>query len=123
MGCEFEKPEGNEPVYIQLVRQVKARIASGRLRPGDALPSRRELAVTLEINPNTVQKAYKLLEDEGLLSTGRSSHSVISADEAAIAALRRSEAGEAAKDFSRRMKELGFGLDEAVRFAVENWEE
>ena len=54
-----------DPVYLQLVRYVHLQICRGVLRDGDALPSRRELAVLLGINPNTAQKAYKALEEEG----------------------------------------------------------
>ncbi len=56
------------PVYAQIVEQVKRLIAAGVIASGDALPSRRELAIQLEINPLTVTKAYKQLETEGLIS-------------------------------------------------------
>ncbi len=55
------------PVYAQLVEQVKHAIASGTLQAGEALPSRRELAMQLEINPLTVLKAYKELEADGMI--------------------------------------------------------
>ena len=57
------------PVYAQIVDQVKRAIASGSLRAGDGLPSLRETALKLRINPLTVGKAYKLLEHEGLIET------------------------------------------------------
>jgi GntR family transcriptional regulator len=56
------------PVYAQIVEQVKRAIASGVLQKGEALPSRRELALELEINPLTVLKAYKELEVDGLIT-------------------------------------------------------
>ena len=56
------------PMYAQIVEQVKRGIASGSLRKGETLPSRRELAVRLEINPLTVLKAYKDLEAEGMIT-------------------------------------------------------
>ena len=62
-----------DPVYLQLVRYVHLQICRGVLRDGDALPSRRELAVLLGINPNTAQKAYKALEEEGIMHTDRKS--------------------------------------------------
>lgn len=55
------------PVYAQIIEQVRKGIASGLLQKGEALPSRRELALELEINPLTVLKAYKELEHEGLI--------------------------------------------------------
>ncbi len=48
-----------EPVYLQIVRFIKQRIVRGELNSGDIIPSRREMAVQIKVNPNTVQKAYK----------------------------------------------------------------
>ena len=73
-----------EPVYIQIVKRIKSDIISGKLQNGDALPSRRELAISLEINPNTVQKAYKILEDEGITSTENTAKSLVSVSEEKI---------------------------------------
>lgn len=122
MAIGFEKLSGTEPVYSQLVRQVKDRIASGRLSSGDPLPSRRELAAELGINPNTVQKAYKLLEDEGLVATMQSSHSVVTASPEAVEELRISSAADCAREFSARMKELGFDFRETVGVLGDSWE-
>ena len=58
-----------EPVYEQIVRQVQRGVAEGELKPGDALPTVRQLADDLQINRNTVARAYKLLEDRGVLVT------------------------------------------------------
>jgi GntR family transcriptional regulator len=60
-------PHSSEPIFGQLVFQVKARIARGELEPGDRLPSVRELAKDLAINPNTVARAYETLESEGVI--------------------------------------------------------
>ena len=57
------------PFYRQIVDQIRYRIASGRLMPGEQLPTVRDLAVQLEINPNTVRKAYSELEILGVLDT------------------------------------------------------
>lgn len=57
------------PIYLQIVNQVKRAVASGVLVPGDRLPTVRQLAVDLTINPNTVAKAYQELEREGVIST------------------------------------------------------
>jgi len=60
---------GETPVYAQIVQQVKFAIASGTLRSGERLPSVRELATQLRINPNTVARAYRDLEYEDLVQT------------------------------------------------------
>lgn len=58
-----------EPVYEQIVRQIHAGVTSGRLQPGTPLPTVRQLATDLELNRNTVARAYKLLEDQGVILT------------------------------------------------------
>jgi GntR family transcriptional regulator len=57
------------PIYIQLMNQVKHMIATGELQPGDQLPTVRQLAADLRINFNTVARAYRLLDEESIIST------------------------------------------------------
>ncbi|HEX4997788.1 MAG TPA: GntR family transcriptional regulator [Terriglobia bacterium] len=64
-------PSTGTPIYRQLMEQVKFQVASGRLAAGDILPSVRDTAQDLEINPMTVSKAYSLLEREGVLTRDR----------------------------------------------------
>jgi GntR family transcriptional regulator len=59
-------PASPEPLFAQLVAAVKRAVATGRMKPGDKLPSVRELAADLTINPNTIAKAYQALESEGV---------------------------------------------------------
>lgn len=61
----------NEPIYLQLVRQIEQLVAQGHLKTGTQLPTVRELATELRINFNTVARAYRLLDDIGLISTQR----------------------------------------------------
>ena len=61
----------SEPIYRQLVEQVRRLVAAGQMAPGDALPSVREVAQALALNPMTVSKAWNLLEMEGLLARRR----------------------------------------------------
>ena len=64
----FRSVEG-VPIYLQMIRHVKEGLAAGTVRSGDELPSRRVLSATLAVNPNTVQKAYRQLEEEGLIQS------------------------------------------------------
>jgi GntR family transcriptional regulator len=64
-------PGDPTPIYAQLERALRAAIASGRLRPGDQLPTVRELAVELKVNANTVARVYVALERDGALETRR----------------------------------------------------
>src|SRR4051812_26745427 len=70
-------PSAGAPIYQQLMQQVKFQIASGRLSPGDYLPSVRETATELQVNPMTVSKAYSLLEREGVLVRDRGQGMVV----------------------------------------------
>src|ERR1700687_3793842 len=72
-------PRSGVPVYRQIIDQVLGGIASGKLRAGDQLPTRRQLAVDLSINPNTVVRAYRELELGGLLETHQGTGTFISA--------------------------------------------
>lgn len=63
MSSTFNK---REPIYLQVIKDFKVKIVSGQLQPGQEVPSRRELATQLKINPNTVQRAYKEMEEERL---------------------------------------------------------
>lgn len=86
------------PVYAQIVEQIKRAIASGTLKPGDALPSLRELAVSMRVNPLTVTKAYKQLEGEGLLETSHGRGSFVAQAAGQVAGVLRRESFEQALD-------------------------
>ena len=62
-------PNDGAPIYLQIVRQIRYLVASGRLEAGEKLPPVRKLAAKLLINPNTVARAYRELEGEGALTT------------------------------------------------------
>lgn len=72
-----------EPIYRQLVEQVRRRIASGQLRAGEEIPSVRELARDLAVHPMTISKAFGLLESEGLLQRRRGLSMVVASEHAA----------------------------------------
>ena len=62
-------PEDGLPIYLQIIRYVKRGVAAGSITDGDELPSRRVLSAQLGVNPNTVQKAYRTLEEEGIIAS------------------------------------------------------
>lgn len=61
----------DDPIYLQIVRQIEALVNQGRLKPGDQLPTVRELAIDLRINFSTVARAYRILDEQRLISTQR----------------------------------------------------
>ena len=72
-------PHDSTPIYAQLERGVRAAIATGRLKPGDQLPTVRQMAVELRVNANTVARVYAELERSGVIETKRGVGSFISA--------------------------------------------
>jgi GntR family transcriptional regulator len=72
-------PSLGVPIYLQLMEQVKHAIETGALRPGDQLPGIRPLAEELVMNPNTVAKAYRELEHEGVLELRHGAGAFVSA--------------------------------------------
>ncbi len=72
-------PNDGVPIYLQIVRQVKYLVASGRLAPGEELPPIRALAEQLIVNPNTVARAYRELESAGVVTTRRGAGTHVSA--------------------------------------------
>lgn len=72
-------PHDSTPIYAQLERGVRAAIATGRLKPGDQLPTVRQMAVELQVNANTVARVYAELERSGVIETKRGVGSFISA--------------------------------------------
>ena len=83
---------GGEPIYLQIVEQIRRAVALGRLRPEDALPSVRQLAQDLTINPNTVARAYLELEHQGFIYKRQGQGTFVSAEAAAAARRERSRA-------------------------------
>lgn len=64
-------PKSHTPIFRQIADQIRGRIRSGVHRPGESLPSLRQLALDIKVNPNTIQRAYELLEREGMIESRR----------------------------------------------------
>jgi len=103
------------PVYRQLIDQVRAGIASGTLAAGDQLPTVRQLAVDLEINPNTVMRAYRELELGGLLETHQGTGTFISDKKPEKKTAERDrQLNQMAGEFAARAGAAGFSLEELI---------
>ncbi|WP_031421050.1 GntR family transcriptional regulator [Exiguobacterium sp. NG55] len=102
------------PVYLQVVDYFKKKMALGELRAGDEMPSRRELANDLKINPNTVQKAFKEMEDQQLITTERNRPSRVTTDDVILKHIRSEIVDDAVAIFVEAIQELDVSVDELV---------
>jgi len=103
------------PFYRQIIEQVKFAIARGDLAPGDRLPTVRQLAVDLSINPNTVIRAYRELEIEGVLETQQGSGTFVGQREPQVDELERQRMlDQILTELLARASGYGFSLDEVL---------
>ena len=103
------------PVYRQLVDQVRSGMAAGRLNAGDQLPTVRQLAVDLAINPNTVMRAYRELELGGLLETHQGTGTFISTRKLQKnSAERERQLSQMAGEIAARAGAAGFALEDLI---------
>lgn len=108
------KFNNRDPVYVQVIRHLKEQIAKGYYEPGQEIPSRRELANQLKINPNTAQRAYKEMEEQGLIFTEGNMPSCITKDEAVLKSVREELILEAVDLFLGSIKSIDVPLAEVL---------
>ena len=117
------RAEDGTPIYLQIIKYLKQGVVSGAVADGDELPSRRVLSALLGLNPNTVQKACRMLEEEGLLVSHAGAKSCVRVRpelrERVRAELIRSDAVAAASAFRR----MGVPLEEAIELVKRAYEE
>ena len=108
-------PKSGVPLYRQIIESVKFAIARGVLGPGDRLPTVRQLAVDLEVNPNTVIRAYREMEIEGALDTQQGSGTFVTDARPQIDALERARMlDQILTELLARASGYGFTLDEVL---------
>lgn len=109
-------PKSGVPFYRQIIDQVKAAIVTGSIEPGDRLPTVRQLAVNLSVNPNTVSRAYTELELTGLVETQMGSGTFVGLQQVEGDEIeRRRLLEQLCQDFLSRASNHGFTLDEVVQ--------
>ena len=116
-------PEDGLPIYLQIIRHVKRAIAAGAVQAGDELPSRRVLSAQLGVNPNTVQKAYKLLEDEGIISSRSGAKSEIALSPELVEQIRRHLLEQEAGLLVRALRQAGLEKKSALALLERLWDE
>ncbi|WP_048783632.1 GntR family transcriptional regulator [Streptococcus sp. 263_SSPC] len=102
------------PVYEQIIAYFKAEIASHRMEAGQEMPSRREFAQTMQVNPNTVQRAFHELEVMGLITTGNNVMSRVTEDVERIEQLKDEMLDEAIGNFTEAIKPLNLTAEDVI---------
>lgn len=102
------------PIYIQIMEKIKSDIITGKLQKGDKLMSTRELAVSLKVNPNTVQRVFKELESEEICFTKRGMGTFVTEDDQTIELLKTQLAKEKITQFVAIMKALNIGIEDII---------
>ena len=114
--------ENGIPIYLQILLYIKRGIIAGSICDGDELPSRRVLSALLGVNPNTVQKAYKMLEDEGLIASRTGAKSYVVVTEAKLKEIRAELLDADAMEAVSKLKQMGVSKEEAHALIDRFWE-
>lgn len=117
-----------QPIYLQIVEQIRTAVASGALQQGDQLPTVRQLATELRVNFNTVARAYRMLDESGLISTqqGRGTYIWETPSAETLNQLRQHSLESITRDFLAEAARLGYTPDEIARTIVrylQEWKE
>lgn len=123
MNFQSIKLNNKDPVYAQIVLFVKQQILTKNAVSGEEMPSRRELAAQLNINPNTVQKAYKLLEKEDIIETHGNQGSIICIDEAGFSRIEDELTRGMVREFISSAKAINLSFKRVFDLISEMWEE
>jgi GntR family transcriptional regulator len=109
------------PIYLQVVERIKDRLAGGQLKPGDQLPTVRSLALDLRVNFNTVARAYRLLDEAGIISTqqGRGTYIMEMPPPAVAENMRQKALEELTRRYLADARRLSASPDELIKFLKE----
>lgn len=113
-------PDSAIPIYLQIVNTIKHQVATGHLKPGMQLPTVRELATTLRVNPNTIARAYEILDQENVITTqqGRGTYVRERPDSAHLVRMRQEQLKAMMDSVLTQALSLGYTLEE-IRDAFE----
>lgn len=114
--------EDGIPIYLQIILYVKRGMVAGKIQDSDPLPSRRNLSALLGVNPNTVQKAYRMLEEEGLIHSQSGAKSLVWLDARKLSHIRKELLESDIKSVIDALKQAGLTKQEALSLLEENWD-
>lgn len=107
--------DSERPIYAQIIERVQLDIITGHYKPGEKLPSVRDLASEAAVNPNTMQKALSELEQSGLLYTQRTSGRFITEDTELIQRMKTTLATMQVREFIHKMRQIGLDDTEILQ--------
>ena len=116
-------PKSKQPLYEQLVDQLRRQLILGVTKAGTAMPSVRQLATELGINPNTIQKAYRRMEDEGMIVSVPGRGSFVSDDLAGMLEKQRADQTERTLEMLRTCREMGLSKETVAKLVEQAFEE
>lgn len=105
------------------MNDIKRQIVIGKLGPGEKMPSVRELASELKINPNTIQRTFQELEREGIAESRRGLGRFVTSEDEKIMSIKKEMASELLEHFIGGMRELGFDPEHIVQIVSESMED
>ena len=111
--------DNERPIYIQLVELIRIDIVSGKFQKGQKIPSVRELALIMKVNPNTMQKALVELENEKFIYTKRTNGKYVTEDEELIEKVKKELAQEKVNNYLNSMNNIGISYDLAIKYLQE----
>lgn len=112
MYIEFNE---KTPIYLQIMDLIKMDIVTGKLKANDKLPSVRDMAMNLKVNPNTLQRSYQELERLGIVYTQRGTGTFVGEEKNMVEDLKKEMSKEVIDSFILRMKSLGFTDNEIIK--------
>ncbi len=104
--------QSSQPIYSQLADRIKKQIVRNELKPGEKLPSVREMGIQVSVNPNTVQRTYRELEGRGIVETKRGQGTFVTEREEILAMMRDELKEEGISQFVKGMHEMGYSDEE-----------
>ena len=102
------------PIYLQVINELKKKMVKGELKPGEKMPSSRDLAVEYKVNQNTAARIYREMEMQGYCFTRRGIGTFVSEEENMFQDLKKEMASELLKNFMHEMKGLGYKKDDII---------
>ena len=119
---QFQMEDGS-PIYLQIVSFVQRGIVAGTITDGDEMPSRRVLSALIGVNPNTIQKAYRQLEDDGIIESRSGAKSYVTVTPASTKTIRGKLLSKETAALVQNMKQMGISMEEAINLVAEAWSE